>query len=150
MLLDNNLKLSDEQAVTSTAVSENTLDLSQSRDIAPGRPLYGVFTVTESAAAAGAATVTFEIISSAAADLSSPTVLSSSGPIGKADLAASRTPIAVPLAPHVLASLDTGQRYLGFRFTVATGPLTAGKFTSYLNDSYPSGQKTYPGGYTVA
>jgi hypothetical protein len=149
MLTDALLKLSAAQAVTATAVSTNTVDLTDNRDMGPGEDVYAVFGVDVSATAAGAATVTFEVISSAAADLSSPTVLVSSGAIPKADLVLGRAPIVLCVPQSNLTSLPIGQRYLGVRYTVATGPLTAGSFTCYLTDSDVSVGKYYPSGFAV-
>ena len=148
--LDTLLQLSAAQAVTATAVSTNTIDLSVARDMGPGSDLYAVFGVDVAATAAGAATVTFEVITSATADLSSPTVVSSSGPIPKADLTAGRRPISVCVSSQALIANNNGQRYLGVRYTVATGPLTAGSFTCYLNNSEVGSPKYYASGFTVA
>jgi hypothetical protein len=149
MMLDALLQFSAAQAVTATAVSTNTIDLSVARDMAPGTALHAVFAVDVAATAAGAATVTFEIISSAAADLSSPDVLASSGPIPKADLTAGRRPIGVALNPAALLATPIGRRYLGVRYTVGTGPLTAGSFSAYLTNHTAPGNQTYASGYTV-
>ena len=45
MITDALLRLSADQAVTASAVSTNTIDLSQIRDIGEGKPLYMVFTI---------------------------------------------------------------------------------------------------------
>jgi hypothetical protein len=149
MLLDALLQLSAAQAVTATAVSTNTVDLKSARDIAPGNDIYAVIDVEQTVLAAGAATVAFEIISSAAADLSSPTVLVSTAPIGKAELTAGRRPISIAIPDSILNAQPVGQRYLGVRYTVATGPLTAGQFTAYFTDTTPSVGKNYPSGFSV-
>src|SRR5574343_180458 len=105
--------------------------------------------VDVSATAAGAATVTFEVITSANSDLSSPNVLVATGAVGKAELTAGRAPISLCLPPSVYAALPVGQRYLGVRYTVATGPLTAGSFTCYLSNTEVHGAKYYASGFTV-
>lgn len=144
---DNLLKLSAAQAVTVTAVSTNTIPLGNARDIGPGEQLFANITVDEAATAAGAATVTFEVITSALADLSSPTVVAATGPIGKDALTVGRDPINIAIPPHI--SQENGEAYIGVRYTVATGPLTAGKFTCYLSNSADSKQKSYPSGFAV-
>jgi hypothetical protein len=149
MILDALLQLSSAQAVTATAVSTNTIDLSQNRDVGHGKDLYAVFDVDATCTAAGAATVTFQVIGSANANLSSPTVLSSTDAIPIANLTIGRKPISLAVNPAVLLAQPVGQRYLGVQYTVATGPLTAGAFTCYITDSEVSANVNYPSGYTV-
>lgn len=150
MITDALLQLSAAQAVTATAVSTNSIDLGTNRDIGAGEDLYAVFNVDASVAAAGNAFVSFSVISSASANLAAPTVLASSGAIPKADLVAGRAPISIPIPQSVLTSLPIGQRYLGVRYTVTTGPLTAGSFTANITDSEVSVGKNYPSGFAVA
>lgn len=150
MLLDANLQLSAAQAVTATAVSTNTIDLGQNRDLGPGEDLYAVITVDVSAAAAGAATVNFQLIASDTANLASPTILSQTDAIGKAELTAGREPIAIEIPHTYLAANPKGQRYLGLQYTVGTGPLTAGSFTCYIGKAPATSKKFYPSGFSVA
>jgi hypothetical protein len=149
MITDALLQLSSAQVVTATAVSTNTIDLGVSRDIGQGEDLYVVFGVDEAATAAGAATVTFQIITSAAANLSSPTVLVQTDAIPKTDLTLGRKPIAICVPSAVLLAQPVGQRYFGVQYTVATGPLTAGKFSCVVCDCDPGVNKNYASGYTV-
>lgn len=149
MIVDALLQLSAAQAVTSTAVSTNTIDLGTNRDIGAGSDLYATFTVDTTVTAAGAATVTFQVISSASASLTSPTVIAQTDAIPKTDLTAGRKPITACISSQVLNALPVGQRYLGVQYTVGTGPLTAGAFTSYITDSDVSVNKNYPSGFAV-
>lgn len=145
MITDQLLKVSTAQTVTATAVSTDTIDLSVARDVGEGQDLFMVFTVDEAVTAAGAATVDFQVIGSSAANLSSPVLIGSSGPIGKAALPVGAT-VAVRLNAQV-ASL--GQRYLGGNYVVATGPLTAGKFTANVVADIQDGRKSYASGFSV-
>lgn len=151
MFLDAQNLVSSAQAVTATAVSTNTIDLSQARDIGPGFDLRFSITVDVAATAAGAATVTFQAISSAAAALTSPTILSQTDAIGKAELTAGRRPIELIIPRSVLAAQPIGQRYLGIQYTVATGPLTAGSFTAGIvaGEFVQDVGKVYPAGYAI-
>lgn len=150
MLTDAFLQLSTAQAVTATAVSTNTIDLGVARDIAPGKPMYAVFQTDVTATAGGAATVDFQVVSSAAANLSSPTVIADSGPVPVAQLTAGRRLMAVGIGPQVLTTAPNGQRFIGAQYTVATGPLTAGAFTCTITDTLPPGAQLYGSGFTVA
>lgn len=150
MMTDALLQLSSAQVVTATAVSTNTIDLGVARDIGTGKDLYAVITVDEAATAAGAATVDFQVITSAAANLGTPTIISATSPLAKTELTLGRKPIVVPISPAVLLAQPVGQRYLGLQFTVATGPLTAGKFSVAITDSDVSVGKHYASGFTVA
>ena len=138
MLQDAQDLFSDAQAVTATAVSTNILDKNHLanalKDLGTGKDLYVVITCSETAAAAGAATVTFSLESDSTSDLSTPTTVHlTSGAIGKAALVAGMAPLVFALPRQA-----TYERYLGLRYTVATGPLTAGKFTAALVSEVPS------------
>lgn len=150
MILDALLQLSAAQAVTASAVSINTIDLGSNRDLGPGKNLFVVWGVDETATAAGAATVTFQVITSAAAALTTPSVVAQTDAIGKAELTAGRKLFAQRIDPAILAAQPNGQRYLGCQYTVATGPLTAGKFTAYVTDTLPPGMEYYASGFSVA
>lgn len=149
MLTDALLQLSSAQTVTASAVSTNTVDLSQARDLGPGTDLYVAITVDEAATAAGAATVNFQVITSAAANLGSPTIIGQTDAIGKAELTLGRKAIIVSIPSAVLLAQPIGQRYLGLQYTVATGPLTAGKFSAAIVDADISINKLYPSGFSV-
>jgi len=150
MLLDALLQLSAAQAVTTTAFSTNTIDLSQARDVGAGEDLYAVFGVDTTPTAAGAATVTFQVVSSANANLSSPHILAQTDAIPITDLAAGRAPINLCVNPSALTSLPLGERYLGVQYTIGTGPLTAGAFTCYLSNTEATTGKSYASGFNVA
>ncbi len=125
MLIDKSFDLSAAQAVTSSAASTNIVDLNKEKLAA--HPLMAVFRCGVAAEASGAATVTFAIQTCAASNFSSgvETVWSSDA-IGKAALTADKQIAAADLG---FAKL---KRYVRAYYTVATGPLTAGKFDCYI------------------
>lgn len=125
MYIDRQNLFGQDQAVTASAASTDYIDLGQARDIGNGTPLEIFVLVTEAAAAAGAATVQVALQSDDNAAFSSPANLVMSDAIPKASLVAGTEVLRVPV-PHGC------ERYLRLYFTVATGPLTAGKFTSGL------------------
>lgn len=149
MMTDALLQLSSAQAVTASAVSTNTIDLSQVRDIGTGTDLYAIFTVDVAATAAGAATVNFQVITSASAALTSPTVLVQTDALAKTELTAGRRPICLPIPNAAILAQPIGQRYLGVQYTVGTGPLTAGSFSACINNSEVDVGKNYASGFTV-
>lgn len=142
MITDQLLRVSNAQAVTTTAVSTDTVDLGQARDIGAGENLYMNFTV--GTAFAGGTSTEFQVISSASADLSSPTVLGSSGAIATAGLTAGKR-LAVRVNPTINGN---GQRYFGARYVVS-GTNTAGTVTADVVHGVQD-QKSYASGFTVA
>lgn len=142
MITDKLLRVSEDQALTTTAVSTNTIDLSVARDIGEGEDLYMNFAVTT--ALAGGTSVKFEVISSAAANLGSPTVIGSTDAIVTASLVAGYN-TAVRINPQI-ASL--GQRYLGARYTIS-GTYTSGNVTADVVTDIQDGKKFYASGFAV-
>ena len=143
MITDALLRVSEDQALTTTAVSTNTVDLSVARDMGEGTTLYMNFAVTE--ALANGTSVTFEVITSASANLGTPTVIGSSAAIVTASLTLGKN-IVVTLNPSIAGK---GQRYLGARYTIA-GTFNAGKVTADIVETIGDGQKYYASGFTVA
>lgn len=133
MILNKNLLLAEDQAVTATAISENVIawnDLSTppyesgapDRNLGAGTPIPILVQVTEDFATLTSLTITLE--SSAAAGLTSPTVHFSTGAIAAADLVAGYY-VGIRFIPD-----GTMGKYLGLRFTVAGSDATAGKITA--------------------
>lgn len=142
MITDKLLRVSTDQAVTTTAVSTDTIDLSVARDIGEGQELTMNFAVTE--AFAGGTSVKFEVIGSASADLSSPTVIGSSDAVVTAALTLGKN-VAVRMNPQVGSN---GQRYLGARYTVV-GTMSAGKVVADIVSDIQDGKKFYASGFSV-
>ena len=130
MYVDKQAEFADSQVVTATAISTNVIDLGATntlKDIGSGEDVCLIVQVDAAATAAGAATVTFSLESDSTADLAtSPTVHFTSAAIAKTALTAGSTQLAIKLPS------GSYERYLGVRFTVATGPLTAGSFSAFL------------------
>jgi len=101
------------------------------------------FAVTE--ALANGTSVTFEIITSASANLGTPTVIGSSDAILTAALTVGKN-VVVRLNPEIAGK---GQRYLGARYTIA-GTFNAGKVTADIVETIGDGRKFYASGFTVA
>lgn len=143
MITDKNLRVSTDQAVTTTAVSTDTIDLSVARDIGEGKDLYMNFAVTE--AFAGGTSTNFEVIIADNAALSSNVVVvGASGATVTADLTLGKN-IAVRINP-LIGSL--GKRYIGARYTVS-GTNTAGKVVADIVEAIQDGKKFYASGFSV-
>ena len=141
MITDAFLRLSDAQALTTTAVSTNTIDLGVARDVGAGEEIYVYFTVPT--ALAGGTSVTFQVITSAAANLGTPTVVGSTSAVVTASLVAGYK-TAVRINPAVFA---TGQRYLGAQYTIV-GTYTSGNVTADVVLDIAD-FKTYASGFSV-
>lgn len=143
MITDKLLRVSTDQAVTTTAVSTDTVDLSVARDIGEGGELTANFAITE--AFAGGTSTKFEVIvADNAALTSNVTVIGSSDAVATASLPLG-TNVAVRLNP-IIGS--TGKRYLGARYTVV-GTNTAGKVTMDIVEAIQDGKKFYASGFSV-
>jgi hypothetical protein len=144
MIVNKREEFADSQAVTVTAIgSGGVIDLGASptlQDANSGKQLFVVFQSDVLPTAAGAATVTVSVESDSTANLATaPFVLATTEAIGKATLVAGyKRIIALPQGRAY-------KRYLGVRFTVATGPLTAGNFSAFLT-SEPQNWVAYPSG----
>ena len=122
-MIDKALQASTEQAVTSSAASTDVIDFGQAN---PNSGLTDhlsmAITVDETAAASGAATVTFSLQDSA--DNSTFADVSVTAAIAKASLVAG--------AQFIIPMPTKHRRYVRAYYTVATGPLTAGKFSAQV------------------
>lgn len=143
MITDKLLRVSTDQALTTTAVSSDTIDLSQARDIGEGNELYMNFAVTT--ALAGGTSVKFEIIQADNAALSSNVqVIGSSDAVLTAALVAGYN-TAVRFNPQIGSK---GKQYIGARYTIS-GTYTSGAVTADVVMNIQDGKKFYASGFTV-
>lgn len=143
MITDKLLRVSEDQAVTASAVSTNTIDLSVARDIGEGKNLYMVFTVTETFATL--TSLTFKILNDDSAALGSPVVLAASDAIAAADLVAGKQ-VTLQIPPQIASK---GLQYLGAAYTVGGSSATAGKVTTDIVEAIQDGKKFYASGFSV-
>jgi hypothetical protein len=145
MILDNATLLSGSvsaagvltgQAVTVQAVSTNTYDTAplalggnKPNNLGRGEELHIAISTLVAALAAGAATVNFELIQADDAALTTNVeIINQTGPIGKATLVVGALVLLKLGQPSPLAA----RRYIGLRYTIGTGPLTAGSFSAAI------------------
>lgn len=122
MLIDKSFDMSEAQAVTVSAASTNVIDMGRSGKRALN-PFYAVCQVREAATAAGDATVTIKIETSDKEDFSSDTeTVFTTAAMAKASLVKDKTLFKADIGGVTL------KRYVRGYYTVATGPLTAGRF----------------------
>lgn len=136
MILDALLEFSDAQAVTATAISTNVIDLGPVtdnvlRNIGTGQPVYLIVSTNTTATDTSSdATLTVTLESDSTANLAtSATVHYSTGAIAFAGYATAGTVVAAVQLPS-----GNYEQYLGVRYTVASGPLTAGAFDAFLTE----------------
>ena len=120
MITDKLLMFSEAQAVTNTAASTDVIDLGpidgNRRDIGVGYPLEFWVLVNEAATASGEATVNIQLQTSE--NNSSWSTIYDSGALAKATLTAGKRVVSAKVPVN---------------YSVATGPLTAGKFTAGIS-----------------
>lgn len=124
MIFDNQTLLSDRQAITTTAASTNVIDLGPvriPRDIGTGKCIPIRIQVVENFAAAGAATLTVAMQVDSVENFASPKTVWATSALALADLVAGK----VIIPEYIPRGVD--ERYLRLNYTVATGPMTAGK-----------------------
>lgn len=146
MLLDAQNEFSNSQAVTATAISTNVIDTLAGNSFTNVVQNLGGFAgsawlvvqVDTTFTAGGAATLTISLESDSTANLAtSPTVHFSTAPIALASLTVGAQLLIIPLP------FGSYERYLGVRYTVATGPMTAGAISAFLTRD-PQAWKPYP------
>ena len=133
MIIDKSLQLASGQGGITTAattVSENTIDLTKTGGAQVYKNLWAVFRIK--AHCNGGTAMIFQLISSAAANLGSPTVLVASKAIPEASL----TDNTIVFKCKVPAEI--AQRYLGAQI-VSTGTFDAGTFDIFLTPDVPLG-----------
>lgn len=138
MYIDAKTELSDAQAVTSTAISSNVIDLGATntlKDIGTGQDVYLVVSTQTAATDSGSdATLTVTLESDSTANLAtSATVHFSTGALAFAAFSSAGSVLAAVKLPA-----GNYERYVGVRYTVGSGPLTTGKFDAFLTTDVQS------------
>ncbi len=130
-IMDKHNEFSDGQAVTATAISTNVIDLgddSTTQNIGGSGLYLVVSTRTAATDTSSDATLAVSLESDSTENLAtSATVHYSTGAIAFAGYASAGTVLACVELPF-----GNYERYVGVRYTVAAGPLTAGNFDAFL------------------
>lgn len=145
MYVDKQNEFSDAQAVTATAISTNVIDLfagttsgavnNTLRDIGSGQDVYlVVITQTAITDASSDATLVVSLESDSTENLAtSPTVHFTTAAMAFADYSPAGTVLVAVKLPF-----GDYERYLGIRYTVASGPFTAGAIDAFLTTDFQS------------
>ena len=150
MYLDAKNEFSDAQAVTTTAISSNVVidlgSVNATKDIGLGEPLWLIVLTNTLVTDSGSdATLTVTLESAADAGLTlGPVVHYTTGAMAFGTF----SPAGTVLVAIRLPSADY-KRYVGIRYTVANGPLTAGKFDAFLTHDIQK-WKSYADNVTIA
>lgn len=157
MILDSQLQFSDSQAVSSSAVGTNTVDLSVARSIGSGNPMGVVFVVEVAAdQTTGDEDYTFDVEFATAADQSAGRQVvgrrifesgTPDAPAQNADLLVAGFSFVVPIPP---VSSDEDERYIGVRYITAgtTPTITVSAYLQAM-DMIDNEKNIYASGYTV-
>lgn len=129
MIFDETTLLSDQQAITASAASTNVIDLAPiatgtTRDIGKGKPIPLLVQVTEDFTADGAGTLTVALQVDSVENFASPKTVWTTAALALADLVAGKV-----IVPEYIPR-GTDERYMRLYYTVATGPMTAGKIVA--------------------
>lgn len=158
MIIDAQLLFSDAQAVTSTAVGTNVIDLTIDRSPGNGEPMGVVFVVDVAAdqttgdedytfdveyASDAAQTTARKLVGRRVFESGTPTA-----PAQDADLLVAGFKFVIPLPP---TSLTESERYLGIRYvTAGTSPtITVTSFLAPLS-AIDQSEPSFANNYTVA
>ena len=161
MILDNNLVVSGSvsgtatspsltgQAITASAVSTNTVDLTNIRDIGEGGEELILRILVTTANFATLTSLTIDAIVTDNADLTgNVTPIGSTGAIARAELLVGER-FNVRLNPRLAGTARTGRRYLGVRYTVTGSNATAGAIFADFGVGVQDGLKFYSSGYSI-
>lgn len=143
MILDKNLILAENQAITATAISQNVIQFPAngtvygeanaiSRNLGPGKEVPILIQVTQSFATLTSLTITLETADNAALSSNAEILFSTPAIPAASLLAGYRTPIRV-LPDYVLKD------FMGLRFTVGGSNATAGTITAALGTEVNAG-----------
>lgn len=126
MIIDRFNEFSDAQEVTASDASTSVVDLKAAGAV-EGKPLYLHIKVNDGVTASGSATVAFALQTDSDEAFGSATTLWSLAAVAKATLVDGYQVVRLPINGMAL------ERYLRVYYTVASGPLTAGKFDAFLS-----------------
>lgn len=149
MMLDTQELFSNNQLITSTAISTNVYDTNPVagpnalQNIGTNGDIYLVVQTNAAFTASGSATLNITLESDSTDNLgTAPVVHYSSGALALAALTANTRVLAVRLPEAAY------KRYVGLRYTVATGPMTGGGVDAFFTTDV-NATRDYASGFRV-
>lgn len=157
MILDAQGLFSDAQAVTSSAVGTNVIDLSADRAIGSGEPMGVLFTVDVAAdqttgdedytfdveyASDAAQTTARKLVGRRVFESGTPTA-----PAEDADLLVAGFQFVIPIPP---TGLSESERYLGIRYVTAGTTPTITVTSALMPLNMIQADAVYPDGFTIS
>jgi hypothetical protein len=143
MYLDHEVLFDNDVAITVTRNSTNVIDfIKEAPDIGAGEDLFVMVKVTTAFTAGGSATLQVALVADDNEALTTPTIL-------QGQVVAVASLIAGFELRFRIHPSSVTERFLGFIYTVATGPMTAGKITAGIVKDIQR-WKAFPSGFTVA
>lgn len=137
MIIDKELELSNAQTITTTAASTNVINIGSDYNGYEMSDLKLILQLDEAFTAAGAATLTIAIQESADEAFTSPTAYTLESALPVAGLTKDKQYVHnLPLA--------LSKKYIRMNYTVATGPMTAGKISAFITNGFAA-KKAYAG-----
>lgn len=137
MIIDKELHFSEAQTITTTAVSTNVINTGGEQNGAELGEMKILIQLKEAFTAAGAATLTIALQESDDEAFTSPTSYTLESAAAVAGLTKDKNYVySLPAA--------LSKKYIRLNYTVATGPMTAGKLTAALVDDYAA-KKAFKG-----
>jgi len=152
MLLDKSLLVSEDQGITATEVSEDSIDLQQARDLGVGGPLYG-WVICTAIGTPGSGTCGFQVISGTGHTdgvIDAGIVVVATTPQTADDnITVGMHPVFIPFNPDPSGLWGTAQRYLGIRYNAGVNLPAGWKFTAGFTCAVDASVRIYPSGFAV-
>ncbi len=149
MLLDKALLVSEDQGVTSTDVSDDSVDLKQARDLGVGEPIWG-FVICTAIGTPAAGTCGFQVVTASNAALSSDVVVVATTPqVADENITVEMHPVFIPFNPDPAGLFGAAQRYLGIRYNCGVDLPAGWTFTAGFTKDVDASVRVYPSGFAV-
>jgi hypothetical protein len=134
--VSDNVMTAQAETTVATHNSDNVIDITSTAGRHFLEPMYFVFQIETAIVSAGGGTLDIQLVCSAAAALTSPTVLWSSGVVANATIVAwtANSTVYVVKAPPIP---NVSLRYVGVLYIIGTAVFSAGDWRAFLTPNAP-------------